>query len=136
MQTIWMLQALHSRHAKLHATRDPMVTRVATHRGSALDLQFCNNRGTTQPTLVCATPKTARRSFQLRLQKSVETREYKSAISLPVASNGVEERNARWRKELGQKCGIQNERESEDTDDDERDAPAEKLLRCYKRPPR
>jgi hypothetical protein len=63
-------------------------------------------------------------------------KEHKRAVSLPVASNGVKERNARWRKELGQKCGIQNEREPEDTDDDERDAPAEKLLRCYERPPR
>lgn len=60
----------------------------------------------------------------------------KGQVSLPVASNGVEERNAGWRKKLGQKCGIQNEREPEDTDDDERDAPAEKLLRCYERPPR
>lgn len=85
-----------------------------------------------------ATPKIARRSFQLRLQQSVETQEQstKGQVSLPVASNGVEERNAGWRKELGQKCGIQNEREPEDTDDDERDAPAEKLLRCYERPPR
>lgn len=131
-----MLQALHYRHAKLHSTRDPMVTRGATHRGSALDLQFCNNRGTTLPTLVCVTPKIARRSYQLRLQQSAETKEYKRAVSLPVASNGVEERNARWRKKLGQKCGIQNERESEDTDDDERDSTAEKLLRCYERPPR
>lgn len=73
MKTIWMLQALHSRHAKLHATRDPMVTRGAKDGGSALGLQFCKNRGTTLPTLVCVTRKIARRSFQLRLQQSVET---------------------------------------------------------------